>query len=326
MNHILYATDKNYCEVCAVSLYSLLKNFSGKALIHIIESNLEDKKEDLISVAKMFNQEIDFISIDEISKRLIDNNIPPYRGGYSPYARFFISDYVNEGKILYLDCDILITSDIASLFEFDLKGNPMGAVIDQCSSYANYLIGNNRKDIYYNSGVLLLDSAKCREVSFPQKFLDTVKTIDLSNTFLGADQDIMNVAFYNQISTLPVTYNMMYTTRTFSGKNCYRLASKNPATYYPEEEFDEARKNPVVIHFAGGGKYQPWREEGVSFSKKEASMWASTYEELYPNGKYSSILSKKEGSKPPKFPTLHSLVKGFLRNVRLIPKLIKAKI
>ena len=31
-NHILYATDKNYCELCAVSLYSLLANFSGKAV------------------------------------------------------------------------------------------------------------------------------------------------------------------------------------------------------------------------------------------------------------------------------------------------------
>lgn len=325
MNHILYATDKNYCEVCAVSLYSLLKNFSGKVLIHIIESNLEDRKEDLIRVAKMFDQEIEFISIDEISRRLIEKGIPPYRGGYSTYARFFSGDYIDDGRIIYLDCDILVNGDLAPLFEFDLKGNPMGAVVDQCSSYVNYLIGHKRHDKYFNSGVLLIDNKICREQDMSEKFVNTVKTIDLSNTFLGADQDIMNVTYYQKVTTLPLCYNMMFTTRSFSGKNCLRLASKSEDDYYTIEEFDKARSNPQIMHFAGGGRYQPWRDIGVNFSKKEADMWAEVYGILYPNGQYSEILKNKEGRKLPKFPALYSSVKGFLRNVRLLPKLIKSK-
>ncbi len=326
MNHILYATDKNYCEVCAVSLYSLLKNFSGKVLIHIIESNLEDRKEDLIRVAKMFDQEIEFISIDEISKRLIERGIPPYRGGYATYARFFSSDYIEDGRIIYLDCDILVNGDLSPLFDFDLKGNPIGAVVDQCSSYVNCLIGHKRHDKYFNSGVLLIDNTICRSQNMSQVFVDTVKTIDLSNTFLGADQDIMNAAYYKRVTTLPLRYNMMFTTRTFSGRNCLMLATKSYDDYYTIEEFEEARKNPTVMHFAGGGRYQPWRDIGVNFSKKEAQMWAEVYEILYPNGQYSEILKNKEGRKPPKFPALYSFVKGTLRNVRLLPKLIKAKI
>ena len=50
-DHILYATDKNYCELCAVSLYSLLSHLKGEAVIHIIESNLEERKADLQKIA-----------------------------------------------------------------------------------------------------------------------------------------------------------------------------------------------------------------------------------------------------------------------------------
>ena len=167
-NHILYATDKNYCELCAVSLYSLLANFSGKAVIHIIESSLEDRKDDLINVADMFGCDIDFIPIEEISRRLVDAGIPPYRGGYSPYARFFISDYVDEGRVLYLDCDTIIKEDVEPLINFDLNGCPLGAVIDQSSSYVNVLIGHNKHDKYFNSGILLFDVGKCRETNVPE--------------------------------------------------------------------------------------------------------------------------------------------------------------
>jgi len=325
MNHVLYATDKNYCEVCAVSLYSLLYNLSCKVVIHIIESDLGDRKEDLMRVAKMFDQEIDFIAIDDISKRLIEKGVPPYRGGYSPYARFFSGDYIEDGRILYIDCDTVITGDLASLFDFDLQGNPYGAVIDQCSSYVNYLIGHKMTDKYFNSGVLLIDNKMVREQNMSELFVETSKTINLKNTFIGADQDIMNVAFYRRITTLPVCYNMMYTTRIFSGRCCLMQASKTYDTYYTPEEFDKARKDIKVIHFAGGGKYQPWREEGVSFSKEEAMMWSEIYNSLYPDGKYSAIAKNKEGRKPPKFPALYSFTKGFLRNIRLLPKLIKAK-
>lgn len=324
MNHILYATDKNYCEVCAVSLYSLLSKFSGKALIHIIESNLEERKDDLIKVANMFDQKIEFIPINEIEKKLSQKGVPPYRGGYAPYARFFCSEYIDANKVLYLDCDIIVNGDLAPLFDYDLKGNPIAAVVDQATSYVNLLIGHKLSDKYFNSGVLLIDNKLCQVLNTPQKFVDAVNSIDLANTFIGADQDIMNVAFYNQITSLPVTYNMMYTTRSFSGKNCLRLASKTQSSYYSIEEFEKARQNPIVIHFAGGAKYQPWREEGYSFSQKEALMWSSIYEKLYPNGRYSEIAKNKKGKKPQKLPALYSITKGFLRKVKLLPKLIKS--
>ncbi len=333
-NHILYATDKNYCELCAVSLYSLLANFSGKAVIHIIESSLEDRKDDLIKVADMFGCDIDFIPIEEISRRLVDAGIPPYRGGYSPYARFFISDYVDEGRVLYLDCDTIIKEDVEPLINFDLQGCPLGAVIDQSSSYVNVLIGHNKHDKYFNSGILLFDVGKCRETNVPERFLEAVKTIDLSNTFLGADQEIMNVAYYHQIATLPQSANMMFTIRFFEPKQILSVSSKGPADYYTEEEFNAARIKPVIIHFAGGGRYQPWREEGIYYMDEDADLWFDTYEKLYPDGRYDvkKLKAIMEARKKHSFfktagtfPGIYCSLKALYRSIKLLPKRIRAK-
>ena len=334
-DHILYATDKNYCELCAVSLYSLLSHLSEKVVIHIIESSLEERKDDLRKIADQFGCDIDFIPIEDISKRLVDAGIPPYRGGYSPYARFFISDYVSEGRVLYLDCDTLIKEDLSSLIHFDLKGNPLGAVIDQSTSYVNVLIGHKQHDKYYNSGILLFDMEKCREQNVPEKFLQAVKTIDLSNTFLGADQEIMNVAFFNQFATLPVSANMMFTCRFFKPKQIYSVSTKSESDYYTEEEFDRANIKPLIIHFAGGAPYQPWREEGVYYMDEDADAWFETCESLYPNGKYdlnklraiksSSSKRRRFFNTAGKFPGLYCFLKGKYRNIKLLPKRIRTR-
>ncbi|MCR5593209.1 MAG: hypothetical protein K6F79_05625 [Saccharofermentans sp.] len=333
-NHVLYATDKNYCELCAVSLYSLLSKLSCEVTVHIIESGLEERKEDLIKIADKFSCSINFIPIEQISQRLIDANIPPYRGGYSPYARFFISDYVSEGRILYLDCDTMIRRDLAPLFEFDLKGNPVGAVIDQSTSYVNVLIGHKKHDLYFNSGILLFDAAKCNEEDVPGKFLEAVKTIDLSNTFLGADQEIMNVAFFNEFTKLPVGANMMFTTRYFKPKHIYSVSSKSAADYYTEDELNEGRVDPYIIHFAGGASYQPWREEGVYYLDEDADAWFALCGSLYPDGRYDLDKLKTIKNTSPKrknffrtastFPMLYNFLKGRYRNLKLLPKRIRA--
>lgn len=334
-DHILYATDKNYCELCAVSLYSLLSHYKGEAVVHIIESSLEERKEDLIKVADMFSAKIEFIPIEDISSRLVEAGIPPYRGGYSPYARFFITDYVDEGRILYLDCDTVVKDDLSSIMHFDLKDCPIGAVIDQSSSYVNVLIGHKKHDKYFNSGVLLFDADKCKSENVPERFLEAVKTIDLSNTFLGADQEIMNVAFYGRIATLPIACNMMFTARFFEPRDIYSVSSKSAEDYYSESEFTDANRKPLVIHYAGGGRYQPWREEGIYFTDDDAETWYSSYGKLYNGGRYN-VAELREIHKNNKkrrsffrtagiFPGLYCFLKGRYRSIKLLPKRIRAK-
>ena len=207
--------------------------------------------------------------------------------------------------------------------------------MDQSTSLVNVLIGHTKEDKYFNSGILLFDAGKCRESNASEKFLNAVKTIDLSNTFLGADQEIMNVAYYNEITPLPVSANMMFTCRFFKPAHIYSVSSKKASSYYTADEFTAANDNPLIIHFAGGAPYQPWREEGVYYMDEDADEWFALCEKLYPDGKYD--LNKlraiqRESSKrrrffntAGKFPGLYCFLKGRYRNLKLLPKRLRAR-
>ena len=159
--------------------------------------------------------------------------------------------------------------------------------------------------------------------------------VSITNTFLGADQEIMNVAYYNQITPLPVSANMMFTCRFFKPRDIYNVSSKTPASYYTPEEFAEANRRPLIVHFAGGAPYQPWREEGTYYMDEDADAWFALCEKLYPNGKYD--LNKlraiqKESPKRKRFfntagklPGLYCWLKGRYRNIKLIPKKVRTK-
>ena len=74
---------------------------------------------------------------------------------YATYFRFFATAVVESEKVLYLDSDIIVTGDLSTLFEIDLKGYSIGAV-DDVYAYEGRKSG-------FNAGVLLMDVAKWKE-------------------------------------------------------------------------------------------------------------------------------------------------------------------
>ena len=61
------------------------------------------------------------------------------------YSRYFIPKYISEEKVLYLDADLLVLKNLEDIFEIDMKGHPIAAVMDT----------DNQS---FNSGVLLIDN------------------------------------------------------------------------------------------------------------------------------------------------------------------------
>jgi lipopolysaccharide biosynthesis glycosyltransferase len=268
-DHILYATDKNYCELCAVSLYSLLSHLKGEAVIHIIESNLEERKADLQKIADEFNSKIEFIPIDDISRRLVEAGIPPYRGGYSPYARFFISDYVSEGRVLYLDCDTLCHGDLLEFWNMDLGDNYCGAVTDAVGEHYYELFDMNKTSRYCNSGMVLFDLKRWREDGMEDKVADYVRKKNGFVFFM--EQSVMNIVLQDRIKILHPKYNTYTLISALSNqelrwlRHCKRL--------YGKEELEEAKRDPRLIHLTNLFlvKGRPWIE-GNNHPYKEIFM------------------------------------------------------
>ena len=150
---------------------------------------------------------------------------------YTVFLRYFVADFVEEDKALYLDCDIVVTRDLSSLFETELGDAPLAAVKD---------LGG---EVYFgeqifNSGVLLINVNYWRENDIAGQLIEM--TDSLHDKVTQDDQSILNMLFENHWMELPFAYNCITLHTTFSD-------------YEPEKGL-----YPPVIHYLTERK--PWKE------------------------------------------------------------------
>lgn len=150
---------------------------------------------------------------------------------YTVFLRYFVADFVEEDKALYLDCDIVVTRDLSSLFETELGDAPIAAIKD---------LGG---EVYFgeqifNSGVLLINVNYWRENDIAGQLIEM--TDNLHDKVTQDDQIILNMLFENRWLELPFAYNCITLHTTFSD-------------YEPEKGL-----YPPVIHYLTERK--PWKE------------------------------------------------------------------
>lgn len=156
---------------------------------------------------------------------------------YASYFRFFATEVVESDKVLYLDSDIIVTGELSTLFEIDLKGYFIGAV-DDVYAYEGRKSG-------FNSGVLLMHVAKWKEHSIVNSLLELAA--GQNQAVHLEDQSILNIYFEDNWLALDKTYNYM------AGVDIYRLDQKC-------ERLDD--NPPVIVHFASHDK--PWNTYSIS--------------------------------------------------------------
>jgi lipopolysaccharide biosynthesis glycosyltransferase len=98
-------------------------------------------------------------------------------------------------RLLYLDADLLVLSDLAPLLETDLEPCVIGAVMDgldpEIKANVQGLERAPRVAQYFNAGVLLIDLAKWREKEISERALEYLRKFPDSPF---SDQDALNVA------------------------------------------------------------------------------------------------------------------------------------
>jgi lipopolysaccharide biosynthesis glycosyltransferase len=72
--------------------------------------------------------------------------------------------------------------------------------------------------------------------------------------YISADQNVLYVTCLNKIG-FPVKYNI--------ASFVFDLPDRKPYLIYPQNEFDEAKNNHVIIHYAA--PYKPWLYYGLKY-------------------------------------------------------------
>ena len=150
-------------------------------------------------------------------------------------------------KCIYLDVDLCVCKDLSELFNIDLQNNYIAGVISPNYYFSKEkeckrLNISNMKQ-YVNAGMLVMNLKQIREDNITKTFIELSK-----RNYNSQDQDVLNVACFGKILTLPPKYNAQV----------MKLQENNPLlrSIYKEEDIIEAKNKPTIIHYSN--KNKPW--------------------------------------------------------------------
>lgn len=256
---VLYPFDNNYAKYAEVSIVSLLENnkTAEEIDIYILGFSLADENKRVLSgIVDRYGRNIFFLGGDEIESYIRSLNMPAYRGAIVAAARLFAPEFFPElsGRVIYLDCDTIIVGDLQTLMNEDLKGNPVGMVVDSVARDYKHCLGFSDDEYYYNGGVILFDTIKWNHCLCSERIAEHIRNV--RNNYDALDQDLLNVVLKGQITKIDLRYNYQpfhtrYSTHTYS--KVYGLRG-----YYTENEIENATGNVVIKHcFRFLGEF-PW--------------------------------------------------------------------
>ena len=250
---IFFSVNDAYTPFLATAINSIRDNAS-KAFdykIHILTDDISTENRNRLSGFVVDGFEIEFNPLSELIRSLpgVQKLEQHCFGAFSSltiYFRLFIPAlFPQYDKAIYLDADLVVPGDISRLYREPLKNKLVGAVADysiqKIAPFMRYIdeyVGVDHHN-YVNSGVLLLNCKRLREVNLAGRFLDWVDRYGLET--VAPDQDYLNMLCWRGIHYLDPDWNAM-------PSECLRFMD-----------------DPQIIHFNLASK--PWLNESVPYEE-----------------------------------------------------------
>lgn len=294
--NILICTNSSYMQHVAVCLRSLLDNNAevcfnivvvGRSSETLDETALRESLPDTAMYKlsfQMFSPPMDqVLPLNPNAKYTLDI-----------WTRVWVSNFFDAdvSRVLYLDGDIVVTGSISELWDTPMGDSLLAAVDIPGSQRGVNELGLEHEDGYFNSGVLLFNLIKWREINALNVVLEYV-----SKNFRilrDPDQDALNACFTKIRHRLDYKWNAI--------GPFFREPLALPL---PREVIEDVREKAVIIHFNGASK--PWDYMNAHPRKKE-------YWRYLKKTKWSNYV--------PKDMTINNMARTFVS--RVIPKPLKA--
>lgn len=259
--NILYQFNEKYVPYAGVSITSVLENNqSAEAVtVYILGEGLsKEAVENLNRAVSSYHREIVYLNTDNLILKMKELDMPTYRRSYAANMRLFLDEVLDASvdRVLYLDSDTVVNTDLCSLFSLDMQGKTIGMVLDSLGEAHKLQIGLKETDEYFNSGVILFDLMNWRQKSYSERI--SMHVAEQRNNYPAPDQDLLNVVCCGDIFRLDLKYNFQPIHAVFSDQQYERVMK--PMVYYDRETIRAARERVSIYHcFRFLGEF-PWHE------------------------------------------------------------------
>ncbi len=211
--HVVFCADEAYRLPLTAAVNSLVQNHHQSNVLKIKVLTVGFSEKARLELEADISVPIEWL---EISPDVLDV-FPDSRSHWSKtaYVRLFLDRWMSPDvkRLIYLDCDLVVRADISDLWNTDLNGLPIAAVVDQSVGAVSYRhglrnykeIGLDRDTPYFNSGVLLMDMEVLRrENIFPKCVEYAIQHIPFVPLL---DQDSLNAVLAGRWKILDPSWN-----------------------------------------------------------------------------------------------------------------------
>ena len=213
---IVFAVDDEYIPFLAVALQSLVDNSSeeNEYAIKILYTNISEENQKKMHKYERENINIEFVDLNYYIEKVQDKLYTRDYYSKTTYFRLFLPElYLQYDKVLYLDSDIVIRSDIADLYNIDIGDNLVAATPDGAvqsteifQEYVEKVVGVADYNNYFNAGILVMNLDELRKFGFQEKFLYLLSTVKFS---VAQDQDYLNRLCKGRVKIIEDTWDRM---------------------------------------------------------------------------------------------------------------------
>lgn len=255
---ILYTINSQFKEIMLTSVVSLILNNMDKSIhFHIITSDFSDLDYEYCKTILNKYPSVSY-KFYPLNKKYIESfNIPDWRETQIANARIFFQDLIDltgVEKLLYLDADTIVVSDLKDAFSYS---NPINAVLDSC--FQRRVHKMNLKE-YFNSGVLLFNVKEWIDEKCQDKVVDFHKKNNHINLEFP-DQDLLNFSLNTQIGKMSPKFNVG---PIILMKEINKLYYRNNIRQINQNDVSECVDNGVIYHAYGLGKVKPWTDNNTN--------------------------------------------------------------
>ena len=274
MEKIIYiacVSSEEYAPYMATTLISIFENASknNNYCVCVLTENMSVKSRNKLSLLekKYRNVRIEYKYLDDSCFQLMEGMKYGEHVGRLASGRLLLADiYPEIEKIISIEADMFFRDDISKLWDISLDGYYTCAVEDLFQKTISMNLFNDEKHFYFNTGVQVMNLAKMREDNYKMLLKKAVEK--KGHLFKVPEQDIVNVAYENNILPLNIKWNFFH---PFYPETMKRRAHFEPID---KNAFENALINPSVIHSPGPDKiwyhavHHPYKEEYMNYYVK----------------------------------------------------------
>lgn len=252
--NIVMASSDTYSKLAITTFESLFyhnRDAEQITVYYIGDKITAGNRNNLTSIVNKYGRKIIFLPVPKNIIELTGSA----RNGQTVFCYCYIQDLLPASveKVLLLEPDQLITGSLQELYDTDISDCYIAAVDDLQSHVYKKKIGMKASSPYVNCGMILYNLKKWRKDNITEKITNVLRS--RKHMFFYDVQDVINYTVEGGVRVLPPKFNCTTGIFLFDYKDM--LLYRRPSTKCSQEEYEEGKKSPVIVHFTKNQIIQP---------------------------------------------------------------------